>query len=237
MKIQSGSRKSEFSSREKRKIPAISGMVRTLLFLAVSTGVFMGLQPSAGAQDTGEIIARVKTRLDKIQTLSCSFEREHVWKAVDRTQNIAGTIRLKKPNKMRVEYPAQTIVVDGKSVWSWSPRNKQVTITPFKQSDVEYPTPQSIFRRYSERKAELAGREKVDGREADIVRFLAAPGEPEITVWVDRESNFPVKSVETNANGDVTTSLLTDVVINGKVPDGVFTFEIPDGANVMDMRE
>lgn len=237
MKIERRSQETGDRSRAKRKSMMIPRIVCTFLFISAAIGVHPWFQPLAAAQDAAPVIARVKARLDRIETLSCSFEREHIWKAVDRTQNIAGTIRLKKPYKLRVEYPAQTIVVDGKSAWSWSPRNKQVTITPFKQSDAEYPTPQSIFRRYSGRKAELAGQEKVDGRDADVVKFLAAAGEPEVTVWVDRALAFPVKSVEKNANGDVTTSLLTDVVLNGKIPDSAFTFSPPAGANVVDMRK
>ncbi|MHB9028424.1 MAG: outer membrane lipoprotein chaperone LolA [Candidatus Latescibacterota bacterium] len=209
-------------------------------YKALASGLIVALSLpfAAAAQDAGRIIAKVKTRLEKIESLSCSFEREHAWKAMDRTQNIAGKLQLKKPYKLRVEYPAQTIVVDGKSAWTYVPRNKQVTITNFKQSDAEYPTPQSIFRRYSGRKAAVTGQESVAGRSTDKLHLIpSAPMETDVTVWIDRELNFPVKSVETTANGDVTTSILTDVVINGKIADSVFTFKVPDGARVVDMRK
>ncbi len=194
--------------------------------------------PGVSAQNASDIVAKVKTRLDKIESLSCSFDREHTWKAADRTMRLTGTIKLKDPNKLRVEYPAQTIVVDGKSVWTYTPKNKQVVISSAKDSDAEYPSPQTIFRRYSGRTATVTGHEAVDGRPTDVVR-LAAPSanEADVTVWVDRALNFPVKTVEKYPNGDCTTSTLTDVAINGKIPDSVFTFKTPQGVNVVDMRK
>lgn len=192
----------------------------------------------AGAGEADAVVARVKARLTAIETLSCSFRREQVWKAADRTHAIAGTIRLKKPYKLRVEYSAQTIVVDGKTAWTYTPRNRQVTVTTFRRNDAEYPTPKSIFERYSGRKAEFLRQEAVAGRAADVIRLVpASPDEADVTVWIDRERSFPVKSVEKTANGDVVTSILTDVVINGKIPEGVFTFTAPAGVSVVDMRK
>jgi outer membrane lipoprotein carrier protein len=201
-------------------------------------GLLLLLPISAATQDGRHIVEKVKARLDKIESLSCSFQREHVWNAAGRTQNIAGKLQLRKPYRLRVEYPAQTIVVDGKTAWTYVPRNKQVTITKFKQSDAEYPSPQSIFRRYSGRKSEVTGQESVAGRSADILHLIpSAPSETDVVVWIDREMNFPIKSVETTPNGDITTSILTNVVINGKIEDSVFTFSVPEGVRTVDMRK
>lgn len=213
---------------------------RHLFFSVISAGILFGtiMVPGASAQNAADIVAKVKARLDKIGSLSCSFDREHTWKAADRSQHLAGTIRLKNPNKLRVEYSAQTIVSDGKSVWTYTPRNKQVVISSAKGGEAEYPSPQTIFRRYAGRSAEVTGHEAVDGRQTDVIR-LAAPSsdEADVTVWVDRALNFPVKTVEKYPNGDRTVSLLTDVIINGRIADGVFTFKAPEGASVVDMRK
>jgi outer membrane lipoprotein carrier protein len=188
--------------------------------------------------DARTVMNRVKARLNSLSTLSCSFRREHVWKALEKTQRIEGTIRLKKPGKLRVEYPAQTIVSDGKTAWTYTPRNKQVTVTSARQEGVEYPTPQSIFQRYSQRKAELAGSERIGGSDADILCLLPeAEGEAEVTVWIDRALSFPVRTVEKFPNGDVAASELADVVINGRIMDDVFSFKPPYGVTVVDMRK
>ena len=218
------------------------GMFRVLLAVFAGALIFADgwSVPGAHAQtgDAGAVMKRVKTRLDGLSSLSCSFRRVQDWKEMGRSQRIEGTLRLRKPGRLRVEYPAQTIVTDGKTSWTYSPKNNQVTIASAGKGEDSYPTPQTIFRRYSSRKAELAGREKLAGGDADIVRLVPeSADQADVTVWIDRRLNFPVKTVEKMANGDVAVSELHDVVINGKIPDSVFTFTPPAGVEVVDMRD
>lgn len=219
-----------------------SGVRRMCVRAGVALGVLTGCVVSPARAETGGdatgIMSRVKARLDGLSTLSCSFRREHMWKEIGKTQRFEGAIRLKKPGRLRVEYPAQTIVSDGRTSWTYTPRNKQVVVSRAREGGEEYPTPQSIFRRYAQRKAKLDGNERVDGRDTDVIHLLPqTEDEADVTVWIDRALFFPVKTVERHPNGDVTVSELQDVVINGKIPDTMFTFKVPDGVSVVDMRE
>ncbi len=210
------------------------------VFCCAAACAFAWGVPAAEAQggDAGAVMKRVKTRLDGLSSLSCSFRRVQEWKEMGRTQRIEGTLKLRKPGRLRVEYPAQTIVSDGRTAWTYSPKNNQVTVTAAGKGEDAYPTPQTIFRRYSARKAELAGKERLAGGDADIVRLVpGSADDADVTVWIDRALNFPVKTVEKMPNGDIATSELTGVVINGKIPDSVFTFTPPAGAEVVDMRD
>jgi outer membrane lipoprotein carrier protein len=220
------------------RIPAVLiGLTSAVL---LSTAAMITALPStAHAQDdAGAVMKKVKATLDGLSSLSCSFAREYVWKELDRTQRIEGTIRLKNPGKLRVEYPAQTIVTDGKTAWTYTPRNKQVTVTRADKDTGEYPSPQSIFRKYAQRKAVLTGTERVGGRETDVVHLLpGSEDEADVTVWIDRTLSFPVRTVEKFPNGDTASSELSNVAINGKIKDDVFTFKPPEGVSVVDMRE
>jgi outer membrane lipoprotein carrier protein len=213
--------------------------VRFVFFGTLAVLLFTCI-PSVQAQkddSADQIMKRVKKTLDGMDTLSCHFVWNHIWKSADRTQNFEGTIRLKKPYKMRVEYPARTIVVDGKTVWSYSPKSKQVEITKFESEDKAFSTPQSIFKRYAQRKAVISGNDRVNGREADIITLLSQDTSGKnVTVWVDKILNFPVKTEEVSENGDISTYVLSDVKINDKISDSMFTFSPPEGSNVVDMR-
>ena len=193
--------------------------------------------PSAG-NNAEEIVRRVKKTLDDLKTFSCSFERVYVWKAADRTQHIAGNILMKKPYKLRIEYPGHTIVIDGKSVWSYLPQNMQVQISTFEGEEESFPSPHSIFNRYStEREAVFSGNENVNGSECDIIDLLSPdPEDVQITVWIDRKLHFPVKAVEKALSGDVTTHVLSDVRLKENIDDDVFDFVPPEGVTVIDMR-
>ena len=47
---------------------------------------------------------------------------------------------------------------------------------------------------------------------------------------------FPARSVEERANGDRTTNVLRDIILNGKLDSDLFSFEVPDSVTVVDMR-
>lgn len=213
--------------------------VSVFLYTALSCVILTVPERAAAADESAaDIINRVQKTVKTLKTLSCSFEQEFYMKTVDRTTAIAGTIQVKKPNMLRVEYPAQTIVVDGKTVWWYIPKNRQVTLQKFEEGEEMFPTPYGIFRKYvagDESNEIFEGASKIDGRACYILR-LGKMGDSSITVWIDRELVFPVKSVEDRANGDRTTYVLRDVKLNGKLDSGIFTFAVPEGVTVVDMR-
>ena len=212
-----------------------------LLFIALSCAIITVPERAAAADKSAvDIINRVQKTVKNLKTLSCSFEQEFYMKTVDRTTAIAGTIRVKNPNMLRVEYPAQTIVVDSKTVWWYIPKNQQVTLQKFEEGEEMFPTPYGIFRKYvagdeSNETSVFEGAAKLDSRACYILR-LGKRDDSNIKVWIDRELDFPVKSVEERANGDRTTYVLRDVKLNGKLDSGIFTFETPEGVTVVDMR-
>jgi len=215
---------------------------KSALLVAVLVGVLLAVPGRASAADESaeKIIGRVQKTVKNLKTLSCSFEQEFFMKTTDRTTTISGTIRVKSPTMLRVEYPAQTIVVDGKSVWWYIPKNKQVTLQKYEEGEEMFPTPYGIFRNYvaggdSAGNAVFEGAANLNGRACYILR-LGERGDSNITVWIDRELNFPVKSVEERANGDRTIYVLRDVRLNGKLDSGIFTFEAPEGVTTVDMR-
>ena len=210
-----------------------------VMLLLMFCMLISSIEASAANNDARKIVRDVEKTLKNLETLNCSFEHTRYRKADDKTVIMSGTLYMKKPYMLRVEYPAQTIVVDGETVWSYVPRNRQVQITGFIEDDECFPTPQSIFEKNSKgRESEFAGNEKVDGKECDILRLVSSvPEEKSIMVWIDKKLNFPVKTIEEYTSGDIMQFILKDVVLNGAIEDELFTFVVPEGVETVDMRE
>lgn len=209
-----------------------------ILLLAACVLVFSG--ESSSATNNAETIARrVEKTLNKVETLHCAFERTFFMKSVDRTTGFSGTIHVKKPYLLRVEYPAQTIVVDGKAVWVYVPGNKQVRISHFLQDEENFTTPQSIFERYlKDREIAYTGDEEINGYMCDVLELVSDnPEEANVRVWIDRNLHIPVKTIETFGSGDIVQFVLKDVVLNEKIEDEIFTFVVPEGVETIDLRE
>ena len=95
----------------------------TILF-AVVTVTFAGDDPTT-------IVSRMQKRYDKIEDATIVFQQHIVFGVMNNEQEFSGTLVLKKGNQYRIELEDQTIVTDGKSVWSYSKSNNQVLIDKF----------------------------------------------------------------------------------------------------------
>lgn len=190
-------------------------------------------------EDAGKIIGNVEKTLKKLKTVTCSFEQVYHRKIDDRKIRRNGMLWLKEPSLLRFEDSTKQIVVDGRTVWMYVPRNKQVQVSSYIQGDAGFPTPMSLFERYSKsRQAENIGSEEVNGEMCDILLLVSSVQmERPVKVWIDSKRNFPVKTFEETENGDTVEYILSDIVLNEKIDDDVFVFVTPDGVETIDLRE
>ncbi|MFC1650218.1 outer membrane lipoprotein chaperone LolA [Candidatus Latescibacterota bacterium] len=206
----------------------------------LATAVMMSCGSALCAvDDADKIIKNVEKTLKKLKTVTCSFEQVIYQKVADRNIRRNGKIWMKDPNLLRVEDPNKQVVVDGRTVWMYVPRNKQVQVSTFIQGDAGFPTPMSLFERYSEsRQAEHIGSEEVNGEMCDILLLVSSvQSELPVKVWIENKRDFLVKTLEEMENGDTVEYVLSDIVLNEKIDDDVFVFVAPDGVETIDLRE
>ena len=84
------------------------------------------------------------------------------------------------------------------------------------------------------------GEERIGRKRCYLVELVAKEEEAYIShirLWVDR-SLWLVRKVEyRNINDDITTHTLTDLKTNKDLDMHLFTFEVPKGVEVVDLRE
>src|SRR3989339_437519 len=196
----------------------ISGIIILILLLATSSSYSSNPDPQ-------KIIKNVEKTLNGLNTLKCTFERSFPTGG-QQIQKFTGTLYLKKPYSLHVETETQIITVDGDTAWVYLTKANQVQVSEFNKDMEAFPTPQSLFNKYSKgRTMEYGGSESINGRHCDILRILPSRrGEREASVWIDRSISFPVKIVEKSVNGESSVYLLTDVSLNSKIDGKVFRF-------------
>ncbi|MFC1693610.1 outer membrane lipoprotein carrier protein LolA [Candidatus Latescibacterota bacterium] len=189
--------------------------------------------------DARKIVKRVGENLDNIKTFSCTFEFIRYSRESGYTRRNTGTIQMKKPYLFRVERPDHIIVVDGEKVWTYLPKNKQAQLSDFDGEEDTFPSPYSVFRRYVDKREALpVGKEEVNGSECDVIHLLSPDSkDTRVIVWIDLSLDFPVKAVEETQAGDMVTHVLSDIKINEKMDDDIFTFSPPKGISIIDLRE
>ena len=192
-----------------------------------------------------EVIHRLQDRFGDLESITASFEKRHYWKLVGQTQEINGRLYVEKQHRFRLETPIQTVVTDGKTAWNYAPDNGQVIITSYEaaQSDRSYEKllfDLILLGGYTERfNPHYIREERISRKRCHLVELVAKEEEAYIShirIWVDR-SLWLVRKVEyRNINDDITSHTLTDLKTNEDLDVDLFTFEVPKGVEVVDLR-
>lgn len=187
-------------------------------------------------------VDEILERVEKIYTaskFSASFIQASTIKAMEITDSASGKLYVQYPGKMRWEYlepESQIIVTDGLQLWMYRPEDNQVMLgqasTFFSEgkgagflSDIR------LLRKDFNITLE-------DIRFGDYYNLKLVPRETNwdiayVHLLVSR-ATFRIAQVFTyNAYEDVTRIELVDPQFNELFEDGLFTFEIPKGVDVL----
>ena len=196
--------------------------------------------PAGGAgDDPQEILGSVRKKYETIRDAELRFTQRTKFPQSPLEQRAKGTLYLKKEHKYRIETEDQTVVTDGETVWSYSAANRQVLIDRFKLSERSFSPERILGGSTEEYTASIRGREKAVNTECIVLRLVPrAEGSlvSSLRLWVD-PSEWLVRMAEiTDANGKVTTYTVSDIKLNSGLSDSRFVMQIPEGAEVVDMR-
>lgn len=192
------------------------------------------------AQESAEaIVKKVRENYEKMQSMQADFVQNYTWSLAGETQTLEGKIFLKKDDRYRVETATQTIVTDGATVWTYSPEKQQVIIDHLSKT-AEDPLPRELIVKYTrDFKAKLLGTDK--SGKVDLYRIHFTPRDEnsfvsEVTAWIEKDTWLAKKIEQHDINDNVTVYELKNIQRDVALADNLFTFKIPDGLEVVDLR-
>jgi outer membrane lipoprotein carrier protein len=149
----------------------------------------------------------------------------------------AGTVSFKKPGRMRWEFTSpepQTIVSDGKMLYSYDPELNQVVQTPLEQALKSSSATSfllgigNIDRAFKAEFVEAPARDKLIH-----LRLNPKTDSYKIEIGLDPETYDLVTLTLTDQLNDVTKINFSDIRNNVRFAGDIFTFETPAGADVV----
>ena len=193
----------------------------------------------AAGETAQDVLERVRNKYDSINDARLRFSQKTKFELSRIEQNIRGTLFLKKTNKYRVETDDQTIVTNGETVWSYTVSTRQVLIDHFKV-DANTMSPERVLAGApTEFSSTLLGREKLG--KAEVVVLKLVPNNDQSLVktmklWVDN-ATWLIRKVEiADVSGKQTEYVVTEVKTNTGLQDSDFTYQLPEGTEVVDLR-
>jgi len=210
----------------------ISLFLLILTFLASLSGKVYS-QDEITAQ---EIIQNVQNVYKDITDAKASFSQTIKF-SKSKAQTSSGTLYIKKENKYRIETGTQTIVTDGTTSWSYSPKKKQVIIDNYKETGNSFSPNKYLFQYPENFYSDLEGSENLGGKEVYVLKLR--PRESgyvkSAKLWVDK-SDWIIKKIYIVTDESTTTYIVKNVQLDVGLSNSKFTFTPPEGVEVIDMR-
>ncbi len=199
-------------------------------------GAAAGAEPSEQGPRLKSVLHRLQDHYQKTDTFSANFT-EDITGANGSKRQRAGTVRYRKPGEMRWEFAgpeAETIVSDGKELYSYAPDLNQVMKTPLRRAFKSSAPAAFLFG---------VGRLERDFEAAlppppqdGLVHVALAPrnGGDKIELGLDPKTYNLAWLKLTDQLGDVTVLRFTEARTNIALDGKLFVFEPPKDADIVE---
>ncbi len=212
------------------------------LFLPLTPYAFP-LTPSVGASTVDEVVDKVEATCGRVQDLSARFHQTATSRATGMIQEASGLFLVKRPGKMRWEYQKpepRLFVTDGKTLWAFSPIDKQVVVQDLGQAFTSR-MPLSFLagdcqlrREFAITAVEHAGtRASTTARILDLKPLRAEAGIARVLLEVSLQTYTVEKTTVFDAAGNTTVIAFANLKLNPGLTDDQFQFTPPAGVTVV----
>ncbi|HHS12457.1 MAG TPA: outer membrane lipoprotein carrier protein LolA [bacterium] len=203
-------------------------------------GLLIGLPVLLNANPSARVILRnVENALTSATTMEVHFSEIFFWEMTGESHTLQGHLKIKGESRFRIETDDQVLVSDGRTLWTYSRPNHRVLIDEIDPKDNSLLPRQILFRYTKDYRAVREADEAVG--EVMCHRLVLTSAEasliPQVRVWIDPKTWLPKRVEQTDLDGNRTLFDLRDLRVNEAFDDSLFLFEIPEGADVIDMRE
>ncbi len=189
-----------------------------------------------------EIADKIQANYEKILDYQANFVQEVTLTNIKKIQKNEGVVYFKKGGKMRWDYQKpqrQEFISDGKTIWHYMPADNQVWVDKAAHA-FSSKTPSTFLTGMGNLKKDF----KIKFTESPLVdtkkNYLLElfpkeeqPGIKRLLLVVAKDSYQVVETLVYDQFGNLTRVTFSEIKVNSNLPDDLFTFQIPKGAEVI----
>ncbi len=196
---------------------------------------FIFLLPLASlAQSEMEILKSVQIKFESIEDFNSDFIQQSFLSLSKKSITLEGNFYYKKNNSFRVELSRKIIISDGISIWNYDIKLNRVVISNL----ADDPSSFSLEKYVMEYPSKCLVERKDKDSDDYILKFTPEEKGFEFkSVIINAGKDYLIKKIEIVDLSDSKFSIeITNLKINQSIPTSMFTFNPPEGSQIVDLR-
>jgi outer membrane lipoprotein carrier protein len=189
----------------------------------------------AHAQTAQDVVASVENHYRALADLTAKVTQKNVLKSIGKTQKYEGTLLIKKPGKLRLEYSnGQLILIDGKAALLYSKKNEQVikkTFTDFEHMNI--PVAFLLGAAHIRDDFDVQQADPKTPRELELLPRKPGAAMTKMRLRVDDAGRITDLMIF-DRSGNTTTITFADIREGTGVDDQRFIFKAPKGTEIIE---
>ena len=184
----------------------------------------------------------IQRQYEKVSTFEADFTQRSYVKMMNQTQSVKGTVKIKKPGKMKWVYGApdtQILISDGKNLWLYVPDAAQATKVPV-ESIYSSNTP-ALFLAGKGKLTRSFNVESVSQENQNILVTLVPKNEDQglarLILHADKKNYQITGSTVYDKLGNKTEIRFSQIRINREIPEEQFQLKTPPGVEILDYTQ
>ena len=184
----------------------------------------------------------IQRQYEKVSTFEADFTQRSYVKMMNQTQSVKGTVKIKKPGKMKWVYGApdtQILISDGKNLWLYVPEEEQATKVPV-ESIYSSNTP-ALFLAGKGKLTRSFNVESVSQENQNILVTLVPKNEDQglarLILHADKKNYQITGSTVYDKLGNKTEIRFSRIRINREILEEQFQLRTPPGVEILDYTQ
>ena len=184
----------------------------------------------------------IQRQYEKVSTFEADFTQRSYVKMMNQTQSVKGTVKIKKPGKMKWVYGApdtQILISDGKNLWLYVPEEEQATKVPV-ESIYSSNTP-ALFLAGKGKLTRSFNVESVSEENRNILVTLVPKNEDQglarLILHANKKNYQITGSTVYDKLGNKTEIRFSQIRINREIPEEQFQLKTPPGVEILDYTQ
>ena len=184
----------------------------------------------------------IQRQYEKVSTFEADFTQRSYVKMMNQAQSVKGTVKIKKPGKMKWVYGApdtQILISDGKNLWLYVPEEEQATKVPV-ESIYSSNTP-ALFLAGKGKLTRSFNVESVSEENRNILVTLVPKNEDQglarLILHANKKNYQITGSTVYDKLGNKTDIRFSRIRINREIPEEQFQLKTPPGVEILDYTQ